>query len=229
MTYLLDDLLRDADGKPAEYVVVSSGGYPRGYAELGQAAEAGHNLFGGQWGVPDAHMDRIAEKLYLDGDWRILPGAYSESNPRYGRVAKVTTDKNTFAHWMNEHFLPDGRTRDYLNEALLAWNNRHPKPRVGDYVIHAEPLHSYPHKGADSTRFTHDWGDGLQAGGGGGHISRNGYVSYSGCLSASIPLEKLVLTDEFRPGDFWFFHDGFSGAHRGVYCTFPCAVFKEIA
>lgn len=111
------------------------------------------------------------------------------------------------------------------NEQIQLWAeaafNQIEGPRVGDYVIHLS---------GKVSRFTYDWGDRLQAGGGGRsfHLDNTGYVTYSGGLTDSIPKSKLELTSEKRPGLFWHFDLGIAGAHRGVEYTLDCRVYREV-
>jgi hypothetical protein len=95
-------------------------------------------------------------------------------------------------------------------------------PRVGDFV-----------RMPDGTlrRFTYAWPDGLQTtmqSGGtiGFYLGRRGGVSYSGGLDRTIPLERIVSTDEVRVGWFWFFHHDVSGAGRGVEVKALCRVYS---
>ena len=125
--------------------------------------------------------------------------------------------RRDLAAFTNDHLLQLPKSRAYLEAAAVAWLER-PGPRVGDYVRDSS--------GALS-RFTYDTGDGLQAGGGRGsyHLGMSGHASYSGSLTASIPRARLIETADTGPGEFWFFLDGWAGAHRGISAQLTCRFF----
>jgi len=91
------------------------------------------------------------------------------------------------------------------------------KPRVGDFVI--MPDGSYE-------RFSYDWGTGLQTCISGSFYLGYGYVSMSGSLNGLIPNSKIAITDEKKPGDFWFFHHDCAEAHRAVGVRALCRVYR---
>jgi hypothetical protein len=123
----------------------------------------------------------------------------------------------------------DEQDADARDQFARNWN-RQPGPRVGDFIRMA---------GGEMRRFTHHWGDGLQTSGaawlgsfymsGGTLNDRQTYVSYSGSLEPSIPLERIAPTGEVRNGTFWFFHHQRSQAHNDVHFTVPCRVYREKA
>jgi len=91
------------------------------------------------------------------------------------------------------------------------------KPRVGDYV-------RYPD--GHMERISHDWGDLLQTSTGGSwYLSANGGASFSGSLNHGVPADRLNLTEERRPGRFWFFDRDWPRAHSAVYVTIDCRVY----
>ena len=95
-------------------------------------------------------------------------------------------------------------------------------PRVGDFVKFSNGV---------VERFSHRWPDGLQTSpirGGSFHLS-GASASFSGGLNPTIPLESLRCLDDSMDGDFWIFHHGEVGAHRGVYFSIPCRVFETSA
>lgn len=124
----------------------------------------------------------------------------------------------------------DTITFDHIDESirqlrLAAWRAR-TGPRVGDYV---EML--------DGTlrRFTHDWDDeiqttsGFQAQDASFYFTSTGHCSFSGSLDPSIPKARLVETEQSKEGRVWFFHHDHAGASRGVHCSIPCRVYRQVA
>lgn len=117
------------------------------------------------------------------------------------------------------HITGAKKNLELLAERVAAFDKRE-GPRVGDYL-------SLPH--GIMTRFTHDWEDSLQIGGGSGsYYLGNGYLSYSGGLDPSIEKKYMVLTDKKEDGMVWFFHEGSSGGGRGVHFYIPFRVFKLV-
>ena len=49
--------------------------------------------------------------------------------------------------------------------------------------------------------------------------------SFSGSLFSGVPGETLMLTNEKRNGDVWFFHHGFAGADCGVHAVVEFRVY----
>jgi hypothetical protein len=80
--------------------------------------------------------------------------------------------------------------------------------------------------GGELERFSHDWGDGLQTSPGGSWYMGEGYVSFSGGLNPTIPIERIERTEETRDGCFWLFHHNFWGTGRGVDFRAPCRVYR---
>lgn len=118
-------------------------------------------------------------------------------------------------HQINSGIIPDATDAKILDERQAQWDAR-PGPRVGDFV----------QIGQRFGRFSHDWGDGIQWSEGGSFYLYGPSVEFSGGLNRAIPMDRLEATNDSRPGTFWFFHHGFSGASRGVGATIPCRVFK---
>jgi hypothetical protein len=112
---------------------------------------------------------------------------------------------------------PDERDRQNAIERFKLRGND-PKPRVGDYVI--TPDGSYD-------RIAYIWSGALQTSKGGSfHISYDGYVSMSGGLDPGFPKEQFHLTDEKKPGYFWFFHHNDVCANNGVGVEAFCRVYR---
>jgi len=113
---------------------------------------------------------------------------------------------------------------DIRQKRIEAWRKRH-GPRVGDFV-----------EMADGTlrRFTHDHGDVIQTtsasfpGNASFHFSHFGHCNFSGSLDPGIPKSALQDTGREEPGTVWFFHHDVSGASRGVQCTIPCRVYRQV-
>jgi hypothetical protein len=53
-------------------------------------------------------------------------------------------------------------------------------------------------------------------------------VSYSGGLAPTIPLTKLVLTDEVKKGMIWFFSRDNHTAHNGIDFSIDFRVYNVI-
>lgn len=106
---------------------------------------------------------------------------------------------------------------EILNERTEAMNKIQ-GPRVGDYLRLPYDLY---------TRFTYDWGDSIQTGGGAGsyHLGSSGYTSYSGGLDSGVKKTDIIQTDETKEGYIWFFDQGISGANRGVDFKISFRVF----
>lgn len=119
---------------------------------------------------------------------------------------------------MNNHL--DSTDQELLAKRILARESLQ-GPRIGDYIL-------FPT--GQLERFSHDCGHGLQTSPGGSfYIFGCGESSFSGGLNPTTPLENLELTSATLMGNFWFFHHGFAGAHRGVDCLVPCRVYKTSA
>jgi len=116
----------------------------------------------------------------------------------------------------------DEKDKAILAERIKVWESRTDGPRVGDYVITSKGL----------LRLTHDWGDMIQTTVKGYsydvsfHLSRDGYMSFSGSLDPGVPKDRLILTDEVREGTCWFFSYDYAEAHNGVRVTVPCRVYR---
>ena len=114
------------------------------------------------------------------------------------------------------------KTTKHLQTCLENWEKRK-GPRVGDYICTIE-------KGLK--RFTHDWDDGLQITSNGNdesfHLSTSGFVSFSGSLEPSIPLEKIMPIGKTMSGKVWVWLDGVPGGGRGVDTWIECRVYQEI-
>lgn len=110
-----------------------------------------------------------------------------------------------------------------LKEAETAFNLI-PGPRVGDYLRLPYGLF---------TRFTYDWGkdiNQIQTGGGSCsfHLSKSGYISYSGGLDSGVKHTDIIETKETKPGYIWIWDNGISGANRGVDLKINFRVFDLV-
>ncbi len=117
----------------------------------------------------------------------------------------------------NEVRAADPVNQKILGASVRALNARPSGPRVGDYL----------RVGDTYQRFTHDWGDRIQAGGGGAsyYLQPSGYVSYSGALNPGVSVDDVVLTEETRDGDVWFFDKDWARADGGVHYAVPFRVY----
>lgn len=157
--------------------------------------------------------DEIKAHLQLNAgteSYRNLPGNYEKRDGRW--AVWVDFDKLT-----ESHIKPAKANLRILSERVQAYD-KNIGPRVGDYL-------SLPH--GIMTRFTYDWGEEIQIGGGSGSFYLgNGYISYSGGLDPSIEKRYMIDTGKKEDGMVWFFHEGSSGGGRGVYFYIPFRVFK---
>jgi hypothetical protein len=114
------------------------------------------------------------------------------------------------------------------NEAILkeyesAFNMRR-GPRVGDFLRLPYGLF---------TRFTYDWGtdiNQIQTGGGSCsfHLSKSGYISYSGGLDHGVKHTDLIETKETRQGFIWIWDEGISGGGCGIDLKINFRVFDLV-
>lgn len=95
-------------------------------------------------------------------------------------------------------------------------------PRVGDYLKLPNDL--------GFTRFTHEWDESIQTGGGTGsfYLGKSGGVSYSGGLDSGVSKKDIVPTIELKKGFIWIFDEGISGAHRGKDFEIDFRVYELI-
>ena len=100
---------------------------------------------------------------------------------------------------------------------IIAWN-KHRKPRVGDFCLMVN---------GDYRRFAYNHRNALQTTTDNGQFYfGNGYVEYSGAMDPSIPIERLIRTEEKREGRFWFFHHDSFRAYNEVHVKVRCRVWK---
>ena len=101
--------------------------------------------------------------------------------------------------------------------------NKNTGPTVGHFL----KLPRIDSRQEEFTRFTHDWGDSIQTGGNNGSFFHFGIsLSYSGSLDSGLKTCDIIPTQETRPGGFWFFDEGTSGAGRAVNYLAPFRVFE---
>jgi hypothetical protein len=119
---------------------------------------------------------------------------------------------------LNHDMVGDDRDKEIYNARLTEWTAKD-GPRVGDFVIMPN---------GEKRRFAHHWGDSIQptSGGGGSFYWYGPACSMSGGLDPAIPLCDLYDTHRVEPGAVWFFHHGYSGAHRAVGMSIPCRVYE---
>jgi hypothetical protein len=111
----------------------------------------------------------------------------------------------------------DEKDFELLQERIAA-RNKLPGFLVGDFLLFDDGTYG---------RISHVWGDGNQwSRHGSFYFSCNGFASFSGGLNPPIDNDRFELMEETKNGKFWFFHHGFSGAHRGVQCEAPCKVYR---
>jgi hypothetical protein len=102
---------------------------------------------------------------------------------------------------------------------IIAWNKR-TGPRVGDFCLLPD---------GTETRFTNDWGKGIQTTSGsepGSFYFGEGWMDYSGALDPGIPRDSLEDTGQVKPGAAWIFHHDQPKAHNAVAVAVPCRVYR---
>lgn len=220
-----------------EFVFVGETGVPRGYGDARKAIEAldryarVHRFYMQDRGEKERLTAIDTYIVEQEGElhhFEYIP----DSGPRLGAVVH-----NKYGHpleyFANYHFESQKSSREYVRKAIMAWELRE-GPRVGDAIIQPKSSSTLREDLRDQdermTRFTQNVGDGMQTGGGSGsyHMSPEGFVSYSGGLDRPIPFTRIEDTGHRRWGQFWFFLDGWAGAHRGVYFVAPIRVYKEL-
>ncbi|AWY09443.1 hypothetical protein vB_RpoS-V16_07 [Ruegeria phage vB_RpoS-V16] len=201
------------------FVTVDTAGTPCAHETAAGAIETHARDIGGNWTLFGGRRDEVTPDLETRGAHLFFWHRDGESSPLAAAVFDNRAAGLPLAAYLNQHLRGHRLSLAYLDAARAAWEGRD-GPRVGDYVRET---------GGGFSRFTNDTGTGLQAGGGRGsfHISRGGFASYSGGLSASIPRDRLHGTGETMNGEFWFFLDGFAGAHRGISVQMPCRIYQE--
>jgi hypothetical protein len=112
------------------------------------------------------------------------------------------------------------RLSDPQNQAILKRNmaafDKNEGPRVGDYVRFSC---------GTMRRISYHWGDSVQTSAGGSFYLGDGYISFSGCLYRSVPVETLTPTDERQDGTVWFPDRDWLRADCAVYARVPLRVF----
>jgi len=115
-------------------------------------------------------------------------------------------------------------TSEDVNESILEKRmemyNEKSGPRVGDWLVKKV-------KGEDKYyRFSHNYGDSLQISDGGSFYLGEGYISFSGSLEPSIPLEKMEDTGEKKLGQVWFFKNDIKQAENGITLETEFRVYR---
>lgn len=113
---------------------------------------------------------------------------------------------------------PDDRDMAIAEERLKKFD-QDPDPRVGDFVITPE---------GKLQRIAYCWPDQLQTCDGGSFFLGNGYADMSGGLDPGFKKEAFKITEEKKPGRFWFFHHDYRMAHNGIGVLALCRVYKVI-
>ncbi len=78
-------------------------------------------------------------------------------------------------------------------------------------------------------RMAHVWDDCIQPTihiNSGSFYVGEGYMSYSGGLESSIPMDKFTRTNETIPARAWFFHNDWAQAHNGIDVMIDCPVWE---
>lgn len=148
--------------------------------------------------IPDATDDR-AEKIRIP----LLMVRYG-ANKLVTRDVQESLDEGSLAD-LNPHL--DHKDLILLIGHLAAWDLIE-KPRVGDLVKFT---------GSDAYhRIAHKWDDGYQTAPGGSYHLGDGYMSMSGGLDRSIPIEEFVDTHNRDVTSAWMWHHDRMEAHNGV-------------
>jgi len=110
----------------------------------------------------------------------------------------------------------DARDMEILSRRAAAFAS-HETPKTGDFLEFADGI---------KRRISHVWFDEkIQTSDDGSWYLGDGYMSFSGALYQSIPIEALSLKGEKRLGSCWFFHHNHQAAHNGVNAVIPCQVW----
>jgi hypothetical protein len=97
-------------------------------------------------------------------------------------------------------------------------------PRVGDYVRFADDV---TRRISYIWRDEHDQAFNVQTSKGGSfHLSRFGYVSFSGSLHNGVAPETLSDTGRRMLGSVWFFHHDQRMAHNGLDTEIPFRIYR---
>jgi len=132
--------------------------------------------------------------------------------------------KASFERVYGKPYAMDETDAELLAQRIREWDKRQ-GPRVGDFLETPKGL----------LRLTHDWGDTIQttvpsghpcSGDVSFHLSRDGYMSFSGSLDPGVSRDRLELTADTRIGSCWFFSHDYAEAHNGVRVNVPCRVYK---
>jgi hypothetical protein len=74
------------------------------------------------------------------------------------------------------------------------------------------------------------WPDSVQTSDGGSFYLGDGYMSFSGSLYTSVPIETLTLIEGTRREAWaWFFHHDHRTAHNSVHVCVPVRVWMSSA
>lgn len=111
----------------------------------------------------------------------------------------------------------DERDAEIYHRRCRQWEEV-PGPRIGDFVEFADGV---------LRRISHIWGtDGFQSSAGGSFYFGGSYMTFSGQLFGSVPLDTLVDSHRIRQGPCWFFHHDFQTAGGGIDVNVWCRIYR---
>lgn len=90
-------------------------------------------------------------------------------------------------------------------------------PKVGEWILFTDGV---------MERISYRWPGGFQTSDGGRFYLDDDYARYSGSLNETVPSKHIHPTDEMKRARFWFFHDDWWGADRGIDVSFPARVWE---
>lgn len=205
------------------HVVVGAAGMPQPYLYMREAIEGfGRAVYGGWLNSDD--LKRKARESLEAGKPFYFKEHNPDCSPRCASILPVEPGRD-ITEYINCHVEPGSRNDRLFKEITDAWKAREDKlfcPRVGDYFIRLD---------GKISRFTYDWGDGIQDGGGDGgfHCFTSGFMSYSGGLDDAKPKDKMVrVAGRTKLGSAWCWFHNVAGAHRAIYFQLPCNVYAEV-
>lgn len=133
---------------------------------------------------------------------------------------------NNFDLSKQPEYIQDKVKEDFkLMESIQENRNDFTVPRVGDYFVNEN--NELQRLCISLSNYGEDFKHIFQVGSlyGSYHISKGGFSSYSGGCDERVDLTNSKLIGE-KPASFWMWHEGRSGAHRGIQITINVKIWK---
>lgn len=206
------------------HVVVGVSGMPQPYLYKEEAIKGfGRTIYGGFYDASE--VESKARKALEDGKPYFFKEHLPDCSPRCVSIIPMKPGDRP-EDYINCHVEPGSLNDKLFKKITAAWvarDNKMLNPRVGDYFLRLD---------GKISRFTYDWGDDIQDGGGnyGFHCFTDGLMSYSGGLDDAKPKDKMIrVMGKTKLGAAWCWFDNLSGARRAIYFQVPCAVYAEVS